>query len=140
MTKTALEVGDLLSVLGTHGLSLRGEALARHICDKPTAPGSGLKDLTGQLKHVHSQTHEDDGGIADTILLSLDVSNSAQSLRRQGRSFTGADAPSLSLLAGDANRPNHRQVLNIRLVKPSDHDKVRLIRTLRAISDMLIDS
>lgn len=31
MTKTTLEVGDPLSVLGAHGLSLRSEALARHI-------------------------------------------------------------------------------------------------------------
>ena len=55
MTKTTLEVGDLLSVFGAHGLSLRGEALPRHICDKPTLPGSGPKDLTGQLKHVALQ-------------------------------------------------------------------------------------
>jgi hypothetical protein len=78
--------------------------------------------------------------MADTILRSLDVSNSAQSLRRRGRSFIGADAPFLSFLAGDANTPNRRQASNIRHLKPSDHDEVSLIRTLRAISDMLIDS
>ena len=36
----------------------------------------------------------------------LDVSNSAQSLRRQERSFIGGNGPSLSFLADDANRSN----------------------------------
>jgi hypothetical protein len=42
----------------------------------------------------------------DTICGSLDMSNSAQSLRRHRRNFICADGPSLSFLAGEANRSN----------------------------------
>jgi Cu2+-exporting ATPase len=102
MTKITLEVGDLFSVLGAHGIERQlqrvagvgrvsvnpvsgsttvmfdpektslsaiktsiedcgfhcaGEALPRHICDKPATPSSGLKAPTSQVKPAHSHTH-----------------------------------------------------------------------------------
>jgi P-type Cu2+ transporter len=108
MTKITLEVGDLFSVLGAHGLERQlqrvagvgrvsvnpvsgsttvifdpgktslsaiqaeiedcgfhcaGEALPRHVCDKPAMPGSGPKVLTSQSKPAHSQTHKDHAGM-----------------------------------------------------------------------------
>ncbi|ABQ39800.1 cation-translocating P-type ATPase [Bradyrhizobium sp. BTAi1] len=108
MTKITLEVGDLFSVLGAHGIERQlqrvagvgrvsvnpvsgsttvlfdpgkaspaaiqkaiedcgyhcgGEALPRHICEKPAVPEPGPKALVSQPKHVHPQTHEDHGGM-----------------------------------------------------------------------------
>ena len=102
MTKITLEVGDLFSVLGAHGIERQlqrvagvgrvsvnpvsgsttvmfdpektslsaikasiedcgfhcaGEALPRHICDKPATPSSGLKAPTSQAKPAHSHRH-----------------------------------------------------------------------------------
>src|ERR1700676_77712 len=45
------------------GFHCAGEALPRHICEKPTTPSSGPKGQTSQPKHVHSQTHRDHGGM-----------------------------------------------------------------------------
>ena len=109
MTKITLEVGDLFSVLGAHGIERQlqrvagvghvsvnpvsgsttvmfdpeksspaaiqeaikdcgfhcaGEALPRHICDRPAMPSSGPKPLTSQAKPAHSETHQDHSGMA----------------------------------------------------------------------------
>ena len=109
MTKITLEVDDLFSVLGAHGIERQlqhvagvgrvsvnpvsgsttvmfdpektsvaaiqkaiedcgfhcaGEALPRHICEKPTPPGSGPKALTGEVKPAHSQALKDHAGMA----------------------------------------------------------------------------
>ncbi len=116
MMKTTLEVGDLFSVLGAHGIERQlqrvagvgrvsvnpvsgsttvlfdpekaspaviqqaiedcgfhcgGEALPRHICEKPAVPEPGPKALISQPKLVHPQTHEDHGalGARPTIFL-----------------------------------------------------------------------
>ena len=45
------------------GFHCAGEALPRHICEKPAMPGSGPRALTSQLKPAHSQTHKDHGGM-----------------------------------------------------------------------------
>src|ERR1700676_2494262 len=108
MTKTTLEVGDLFSVLGAHGIERQvqrvagvgrvsvnpvsgsttvlfdpvktslaaiqeaiedcgfhcaGEALPRHICEKPAMSGSGRKAVTSQVKPAHSQTRMDHAGM-----------------------------------------------------------------------------
>src|ERR1700682_3621081 len=109
MTKITLEVGDLFSVLGAHGIERQlqrvagvghvsvnpvsgsttvmfdpgksspaaiqeaikdcgfhcaGEALPKHICDKPAMPSSGPKPLTSQAKPAHSETHQHHSGMA----------------------------------------------------------------------------
>jgi Cu2+-exporting ATPase len=46
------------------GFHCAGEALPRHICEKPAMPDSGPKALTGQLKPAHSETHQDHSGMA----------------------------------------------------------------------------
>src|ERR1700738_1850370 len=108
MTKVTLEVGDLFSVLGAHGIERQlqrvagvgrvsvnpvsgsttvmfdpgktslsaiqtaiedcgfhcaGEALPRHICEKPGMPSSGPRPLTSQVEPAHSQTHKDHAGM-----------------------------------------------------------------------------
>jgi Cu2+-exporting ATPase len=109
MTKITLEVGDLFSVLGAHGIERQlqrvagvgpvsvnpvsgsttvmfdpgktslaaiqeaiedcgfhcaGEAVPRHICEKPAKPNSGPKALVSQAKPAHSETHQDHSGMA----------------------------------------------------------------------------
>ena len=108
MTKITLDVGDLFSVLGAHGIERQlqrvagvgrvsvnpvsgsttvmfdpgktsvaaiqeaiedcgfhcaGEALPRHICEKPTTADSGPKALTGGVKPANSQPHKDQTGM-----------------------------------------------------------------------------
>ena len=46
------------------GFHCAGEALPRHICEKPAAPGSGPKALTGQVAPAHSHMHMDHAGMA----------------------------------------------------------------------------
>ena len=45
------------------GFHCAGEALPRHLCEKPAMPDSGPKVLTSELKPVPSQTHKDHGGM-----------------------------------------------------------------------------
>jgi Cu2+-exporting ATPase len=108
MTKVTLEVGDLFSVLGAHGIERQlqrvagvgrvsvnpvsgsttvmfdpgktslsaiqtaiedcgfhcaGEALPRHICEKPEMPSSGPRPLTSQVEPAHTLTHKDHAGM-----------------------------------------------------------------------------
>jgi P-type Cu2+ transporter len=46
------------------GFHCAGEALPRHICEKPTPPGSGPKALTGEVKPALSETHKGHAGMA----------------------------------------------------------------------------
>ncbi|ABE64955.1 Copper-translocating P-type ATPase (plasmid) [Nitrobacter hamburgensis X14] len=109
MTKITLEVGDLFSVLGAHGIERQvqrvagvghvsvnpvsgsttvmfdpgktspaaiqeaikdcgfhcaGEAVPKHICEKPAMRGSSSKAPTSQLKPADSETHQDHSGMA----------------------------------------------------------------------------
>src|ERR1700682_4954929 len=118
MTKITLEVGDLFSVLGAHGIERQlqrvagvghvsvnpvsgsttvmfdpgksspaaiqeaikdcgfhcaGEALPRHICDRPAMPSSGPKALTGHVKPAHSEAHKDHAGMASGDLNAADI-------------------------------------------------------------------
>jgi len=46
------------------GFHCAGEALPRHICDRHTAPGSGLKAPTSLAEPAHSHMHMDHAGMA----------------------------------------------------------------------------
>src|SRR5450759_3819111 len=45
------------------GFHCTGEALPRHICEKPTTPDSGPKALTGEVKPGLSETHKGHAGM-----------------------------------------------------------------------------
>ncbi|MFH1344121.1 MAG: heavy metal translocating P-type ATPase [Pseudomonadota bacterium] len=111
MTKITLEVGDLFSVLGAHGIERQlkrvagvghvsvnpvsgsttamfdpektspaaiqraikdcgfhcaGEALPRHICEKPASQGSRPKVLTTEVKPAYSETHKNHAEMASS--------------------------------------------------------------------------
>ena len=111
MTKITLEVGDLFSVLGAHGIERQlqrvagvghvsvnpvsgsttamfdpektspaaiqraikdcgyhcaGEALPRHICEKPATQGSRPKVLTAEVEPAHSETHKNHAEMASS--------------------------------------------------------------------------
>ena len=46
------------------GFHCAGQALPRHICEKPAKPNSGPKALASQAKPAHSETHQDHSGMA----------------------------------------------------------------------------
>jgi Cu2+-exporting ATPase len=55
------------------GFHCAGEALPRHMCERPTAPGSGPKAPTSQAKLAHSHMHMDRAGMASPQMKTSDA-------------------------------------------------------------------